>query len=105
MLDKEMLLKRIKTMPLAELVEIMETALRESDIPYEKKPGRIIFDGLPSIKDRLWCWSTQFGSPARAKKEITGEIFFTSVREQLISVNISDAALLDFSSTSCIDAA
>ena len=49
MLDKEILLKRIKTMPLSELAEIMETALRESDIPYEKKPGRIIFDGLSAI--------------------------------------------------------
>ena len=49
MLDKEILLKRVKTMPLSELAEIMETALRESDIPYEKKPGRIIFDGLSAI--------------------------------------------------------
>ena len=52
MLDKEMLLKHIKTMPLSELAEIMEAALRESDIPYEKKPGHIIFDGLPFITNK-----------------------------------------------------
>lgn len=52
-LNKHELFDRIYTMPIEELALIMKTALDESNILWEDKPGGIVFNELPSVSQIL----------------------------------------------------
>ena len=48
MLDRELMISRLKELPIDELVSMIRDSLDEAGVPYEKGYGRIIYDGLDS---------------------------------------------------------